>query len=258
VVTYFVVNFFMFFFFFGFLLGFKIFKNPELEIITKSKEPPNSGVAQKQGHKQTKCKTCIYWTANTLSKLHVRSSQWPPKFCPETSKEIAFFIIERLEVFKELDRSDLILLCPLASFLKVLRPTQITWSDFLDTIAPFDKTKDKNTTHWLPQITTSRILTKNYTHPFCDRPCKLNGLLQSFGVPKIRVLAFEARQQNLDTNKTQTQILEKSCWLLSRPLELLIIPPCSTIIPRFKIDILPPWIHCAANCFCNFPWDKDL
>jgi hypothetical protein len=43
-----------------FFLGFKIFKNPELEIITKSKEPPNSGVAQKQGHKQTKCKTCIY------------------------------------------------------------------------------------------------------------------------------------------------------------------------------------------------------
>jgi len=152
-------------------------------------------VTKKQGHKQTKCKTCIYWIANTLSKLHTGPSQWPPKFCPEINREITFFIIEKLEVFKGLDRFDLTLLSPLAFLLKVFRPTQITWSNFFDTIAPFDKTKERNTTHWLPLITASRILTKNYTHPFCDQPCRFNGLLQSFGVPKIKVLTLE-KQDN--------------------------------------------------------------
>jgi hypothetical protein len=82
-------------------------------------------------------------------------------------------------------------LSPLASLLKIFRPTQITWLDFLDTISPFDKTKDKNITHWFPSVTVSKILTENYTHPFYDQPCRLNGLLQSFGVPKIRVLILE-------------------------------------------------------------------
>jgi hypothetical protein len=109
-----------------------------------------SFVTKKQGHKQTKCKKCTYWTKITFSKLHTSPSQCLPKFCLETSKEITFFIIKRLDIFKGLDRTDLTLLSPLASFLKVFRPTQITWLDFLDTIAPFDKTKDKNTTHWLP------------------------------------------------------------------------------------------------------------
>ncbi len=44
---------------------------------------------------------------------------------PETSKEIAFFIIKRLEVSKGLDHFDLIFLSPLASLFKVFRPTQI-------------------------------------------------------------------------------------------------------------------------------------
>ncbi len=34
--------------------------------------------------------------------------------------------------------------------------------------------------------------------------------------------------------------------------------PCSSIIPRSKINTLPPWIHCAADCFCTFPRYKDL
>jgi len=52
-------------------------------------------------------------------------SQWPPKFHPKTSREIAFFIIERLEVSKGSNRSDLTLLSPLASLLKVFKPTWI-------------------------------------------------------------------------------------------------------------------------------------
>ncbi len=110
--------------------------------------------------------------------------------------------------YKGLNCSNLTLLSPLTSFLKVFKPTQITWLDFFDTIAPFDKTKDKNTTHWFPPITTSKILTKNYTYPFSDRPCKLNWLLQSFGVPKIKVFAFE--KQN---NKTQIQTKHKHKFL---------------------------------------------
>jgi hypothetical protein len=51
--------------------------------------------------------------------------QWPPKFCPETSKKFAFFIIERLQVFRGSDHFDLTLLSPLASLPKVLKPTQI-------------------------------------------------------------------------------------------------------------------------------------
>jgi hypothetical protein len=74
-------------------------------------------------------------------------NQWPLKFCPKTNKKTAFFIIERLKVFK---------------------PIKITQSNFLDAIVPFDKIKDMNTTHRLPLITASRILTKNYTHPFFD------------------------------------------------------------------------------------------
>jgi hypothetical protein len=120
-------------------------------VATRGREGHTMPLSPKnKGHKQTKCKTCIYWTSITLSKLHTNPSQWLPKFCPESNKEIAFFIIERLHVFKGSDCSDLTLLSPLASLLKIFRPTQITWSDFLDTIVPFDKTKDRNTTHWLP------------------------------------------------------------------------------------------------------------
>jgi hypothetical protein len=141
---------------------------------------------------------------NTLSKFHIVMNQRPLKFCPETNKKTAFFIIERLEVSNGSKHFDLTLLSPLASFLKVFRPTQITQSDFLDTIVPFDKTKDKNTTHRFSPITTSRITTKNYTHLVYDRSCRLNGLLQFFGVPKIKVLALE--KQN---NKTQIQTKPK-------------------------------------------------
>jgi hypothetical protein len=95
-------------------------------------------------------------------------------------------------------------LSPLASILNIFRPIQITQSDFLDTIAPFDKIEDMNTTHQLPPIIVSRIFTKNYTHPFNDRPCKLNGLLQSFEVPKIKVFALEKQD-----NKTQIQTKHK-------------------------------------------------
>lgn len=84
-----------------------------------------------KGCKQTKCKTCIYWTTNTLSKLHTSPSQCPPKFCSETSKEIAFFIIQKLEVFRGLNHFDLTLLSPLTSLLKAFRPIQITLSNFL-------------------------------------------------------------------------------------------------------------------------------
>ncbi len=55
---------------------------------------------KKQGCKQTKCKTHIYWTTNTLFEFHASLSQWPPMFCLETNKEIAFFIIKRHEVSK--------------------------------------------------------------------------------------------------------------------------------------------------------------
>jgi hypothetical protein len=121
---------------------------------------------QKQGHKQTKCKTCIYWITNTLSKLHTGPSQWPPKFYLETSKEIGFFIIKRFEVFRGSNRFDLTFLIPLASLLKVFKPTQITRSDFLDTIVPFDKTRDMNITHWLPSVIVSRILQKTTPIPY--------------------------------------------------------------------------------------------
>jgi hypothetical protein len=95
---------------------------------------------------------------NKMQNMHILNSkytfqtshglnQWPFKFCPETNKKTTFFIIERLEVFK---------------------PIQITRLDFLDTIVPFNEIEDKNTTHRLPLIIASRILIKNYTHPFCD------------------------------------------------------------------------------------------
>jgi hypothetical protein len=80
---------------------------------------------KKWGHKQTKCKTHIYWMANILFEFHTGLSQWPPKFRPKTSKEIAFFIIERLEVSKGSYHFNLTLLSPLASLLKVFRPTWI-------------------------------------------------------------------------------------------------------------------------------------
>ncbi len=51
-------------------------------------------------------------------------SQRPHKFCPETKKDTAFFIIERLEVSKGSNHSDLTLLSPLAFLLKVFRPTR--------------------------------------------------------------------------------------------------------------------------------------
>jgi hypothetical protein len=63
--------------------------------------------------------------ANTVSKFNIGLSQKPPKLCPETNKEIAFFIIERLEVSKGLDCSNLTLLSPLAFLFKVFTPTQI-------------------------------------------------------------------------------------------------------------------------------------
>ncbi len=62
---------------------------------------------------------------NTLSKFHISLNQWPLKLCPKTSKETAFFIIEKLEVSKGSDHSDLGFLNALASLLKVFRPTQI-------------------------------------------------------------------------------------------------------------------------------------
>ncbi len=87
---------------------------------------------------------------NTLSEFHSGLSQWPPNFYRETSKETAFFIIKRLEVFNGSNHSNFILLSPLASHFKVFKPTQITRSNFLDTITPFDKTEDKNTTQISP------------------------------------------------------------------------------------------------------------
>jgi hypothetical protein len=150
-------------------------------------------VTKNKGHKQTKCKTCIYWIANTLSKLHTGPSHWQPKFSLETNKEIAFFIIERLEVFKGSYLFDLTILSPLASLLKVFRPIQITWSNFLDTTCSIwhDKKQEYNTS--TSPFSISKIFTKNYTHPFCDQPCRLNGLLQSFGVPNIKVLVLEKK-----------------------------------------------------------------
>ncbi len=61
---------------------------------------------------------------------------------------------------------------------------------------------------FVQKLTASRILTKNYTHPLCDWPCRLNGVLQSFGVPKIRVLAFEKQD-----NKTHIQTKQKHRFL---------------------------------------------
>jgi hypothetical protein len=76
---------------------------------------------------------------------------WPLKFYPKTNRETAFFTIEMLEVFRGSDCSNLTLLSPLASLVKALRPIQITQLDFLDTIAPFDKTENMNTTHRFSQ-----------------------------------------------------------------------------------------------------------
>jgi len=63
-----------------------------------------------------------------------------------------------------------------------------------------------NTSHGIPPIIVSKILTKNYIHPLCDRPCKFNGLLKSFGVPKIKILTLEKKtiehryEQNTNTD----------------------------------------------------------
>jgi hypothetical protein len=89
--------------------------------------------------------------------------------------------------------------------------------------------------HRLPPITALRILTKNYTHLVYDRPCKLNGLLQSFRVPKIKVfILIKQGNKNPGVNKNQTQTFEKSCWSLLRPLELLIIPPSQPSNPIIR------------------------
>jgi len=161
---------------------------------------------KKQGHKQKKWKTCIYWTTNTLSKLHTNPSQWPPKFCLETSKEIAFFIIKRLEVFRGSDRSNLTLLIPLASLLKVFKPTQIAWLDFLDTIAPFDKTKDRNTTHWLPQSLLQESLQRTTPIPFVINHVDSMDCYNLLEFPKSRYSLLKSKttklkyKQNTNTN----------------------------------------------------------
>jgi len=128
---------------------------------------------------------------------------------------------------------------------------QITWSDFLNIICSIWQDKKKKYNTLISPVTASRILTKNYTHPFRDRPYKLNGLLQSFEVPKIRVFVLE--KQN---NKTQIQTKHKHKLLRRvvghfQDLYNFSSFPFSTIIPGSKINTLPLWVHCAADHLCT-------
>jgi hypothetical protein len=107
----------------------------------------------------------------------------------------------------------------------------------------------------------SKIFTNNHTHPLCDPPCKFNGLSKFFQIPKNQgTRSWKARQQNLDTNRTQTQTFEKSYWLLSKPLELLIIPlpQPSKLVLRYTLclhEYIAQWI---VSYFSSKSRSKDF
>ncbi len=154
--------------------------------------------------------------ANIFFDFHIGMSQMltkfqmPAKFYLETKKTLPFSSQRGLRFPKGSNRFDLTLLSPLASLLKVFKPTRIqdhigrTWELkfqlIFDNVNPsahtnhnpifltpsFYLTKQNNrkTTHTLPLVTASRILTKNHNPLLYDQPHKFNGLLQFFGVPK--------------------------------------------------------------------------
>ncbi len=114
--------------------------------------------------------------------MQVRVSNWSLSLLPSPKPE---FLHAPLPLYSATNQGS----CPDSLFFRCFQfgtpigipqgigsAPQITWSNFLGTIVPFDKIEDMIITHWLPLVTASRILTKNYIHSFCDWLCRPNGL----------------------------------------------------------------------------------
>ncbi len=124
-------------------------------------------------------------------------------------------------------------------FFQIFKPTQITWSYFIDTIAPFDKTKNKNTTHWLPhslfQESLQRITPILYVIDLIDSMDCCSPLefpKSEYSLLKSKTTKFRYKQNiNIDSWKELLTIL-KTCRTFHHS-------HFSTIIPSFNIDVLP-------------------
>jgi hypothetical protein len=109
-----------------------------------------------------------------------------------------------------------------------------------------------------PQSLLQKSLQKNYTHPFCDWLCRLNGLQQFFGVPKIRGFTLEKQnnkpiyKQNTNTDSWEELLV---AFETSRTYHH---SPFSSIIPSSKIDTLFFLSTLHNGLFLYFFQDRDL
>ncbi len=144
----------------------------------------------------------------TFSEFQSGMSKRPPQFCLKTRKDTTFFIIERLNVSKGSDHSNLTLLSPLTFLVKVFRtPRKI----------------GRQHIHF-PQCLLQEFLQRTTVLLCMINPINSMDCCDSSEFPKMKVLFLE-----MQFNKTQIQTnpntdFEKSLWPLLRSLKIFIIP----------------------------------